>query len=354
MNHEHPKKLNMKADVVLTKAIQQFNQLTGAVMDRLYNELNININHNADAEVELTAGNETAAFLVEVKTEFRDQNIARYLNKVKDKPGGWLLVCQYIPKPLKEILRKQGLNYLEVPGNCFIRRGAMFFYINDKAVTAERQPKEGKLWKQAGLKFLFGILIKPELLNQPYRQTAMETNIALGNIGPFIAELREEGFLKEGSKDGHPFLFIENKALLQNKWIELFNAILKPKLKQGRFRFVNNEDEKKWELLPAAIPYKFYWGGEPAAAMLTGHLQPEIFTIYTKEAKTNIMKQLRLVPDRNGNVEILDIFWKTELLDFLNINTKTVHPFLAYAELLTSLDSRNRETAERIKQQYLD
>jgi hypothetical protein len=61
-----------------------------------------------------------------------------------------------------------------------------------------------------------------------------------------------------------------------------------------------------------------------------------------------------LVPDKNGNVEMMQIFWETPEIDFINGKAKTIPPLLAYADLITSLDSRNRETAERIKQKYLD
>jgi hypothetical protein len=318
-------------------------------MNMLHNELDAN-GQKTDAVIELRAGTQKATFLAEVKTEFREQNMARYLNKVKDKPGEWLLVCQYIPKPLKEILKKQGFNYLEVPGNCFIRREGMFFYINDKAVTTGRQPKEGKLWNQAGLKFLFGVLTDPELLNAPYRQIAKATQVALGNIGPFMEELKQEGFLKEGMKNALPLLFIEHKEILQNKWIELFNTVLRPKLKEGKFRFADANKQRQWQDIPAN---NFYWGGEPAGAILTRFLEPEMLTAYTKLPAVELMKELRLVPDKNGNVEIMHIFWETPMMDFLDGKTKTVPPLLAYAELVTSLDSRNRETAERIKQQYL-
>ena len=352
MNHEQFKILNMKEEEILEKATRKFRDITGMKME-VVNNLLTNPHANADAIVKLTADNQEVTLWVEIKNEIREQNLPRFLYYIKNNPTEWLLVCQYIPKPLKENLKNQGINYLETAGNCFIRKDGLYFYINDKAVTAQRQPKEGKLWKQAGLKFLFGILEKPELLNGPYRTMGEVAKVALGNIGPFIQELKDEGFVKEGIEDGKPILMFENKEMLRNKWIELFNAVLKPKLKQGRFRFINKTDLQNWKETPTTFPHKFYWGGEPAAALLTEYLQPEMFTIYTKVPKIEIMKQLRLVPDKNGNIEIMDIFCNPPMLDFLNINTKTVPPFLVYAELITSLDSRNRETAERIKQKYL-
>ncbi|MBD0284320.1 MAG: hypothetical protein ICV79_02735 [Flavisolibacter sp.] len=91
-------------------------------------------------------------------------------------------------------------------------------------------------------------------------------------------------------------------------------------------------------------------GGEPAGALLKGYLHPEKFVIYSDLPKTEIMKQLHLVPDANGEVELLKPFWNTEGLP--TDNTSCVPTLLAYAELVISLDSRNRETANRIKQQF--
>jgi hypothetical protein len=64
------------------------------------------------------------------------------------------------------------------------------------------------------------------------------------------------------------------------------------------------------------------------------------------------MKQLKLVPLNTGKLEILEQFWKP--LNTEGGSVKTIPPLLAYAELITSFNSRCRETAERIKAQYLD
>ncbi|MCW3092202.1 MAG: hypothetical protein JWP81_3271 [Ferruginibacter sp.] len=340
----------MKKDEIFEQAIQQFETITGAGVKILDDRLTNN-NNKADRLIELKTANQNARFWVEIKSEIREHNVPGLLKQINDIGDDWLLICQYIPKPVKQTLKDHGVNYLETAGNCFIQKDGIFFYINDKAVTAHRQPKEGKLWNQAGLKFLFGILTNPELLNVPYRQIAQETKVALGNIGPFIEELKQEGFLKDGIKSGQHFNFIEHKDALQKKWIELFNIILRPKLKEGRFRFADKKMQGDWQNIPAD---HFYWGAEPAGAILTGFLEPEVLTVYTKLPKMELIKELRLVPDKNGQVELMHIFWEDPKPDSDSNKNKTVPPLLAYAELITSLDSRNRETAERLKQQYLD
>lgn len=96
------------------------------------------------------------------------------------------------------------------------------------------------------------------------------TEVALGNIGLFLEELKKEGFLKEGIENGNQILFLENLETLRNKWIAMFNAVLKPKLNQGRFRFVDKQILNHWEQLPNL---DFYWGAETAVRIKQQYLE---------------------------------------------------------------------------------
>ncbi len=90
------------------------------------------------------------------------------------------------------------------------------------------------------------------------------------------------------------------------------------------------------------------WGGEPAAAILTNQLAPEKFSIYTNESWLNIGQDLGLVPDSNGSVEILQLFWKDNKI------AKQVTPaLLVYADLIGSGYGRNIEMAKIILENEL-
>jgi hypothetical protein len=298
-----------------------------------------------DAAIQLTAGNKTLIFRLLLKNEIRQWQVPELLTQLNGTEPAWLLLCNYIPQPVKELLKKENINYLEAAGNCFIKKDGLFVYINDKKVTPHRQTATGKLWKPAGLRLVFTLLQNTALLNEPYRTIAQQAHIALGNIGQLLHELQEEGYIKNKKENNKNILYVERKAELQKKWVELFITLLRPKLTRGRFRFMTPADKARWKtpVLPNTC-----WGGEPAGALLTHYLEPERFTIYTTQPTTEIIKTWRLLPDKNGELEILEPFWH------IAPGKKTVPPLLAYAELATSLDSRNRETAERIKQQYLE
>ncbi|MBZ5857535.1 type IV toxin-antitoxin system AbiEi family antitoxin [Flavihumibacter profundi] len=303
-----------------------------------------------DHRIRMKTGKEVIEFAVQVKNEIRKMHLPGLLERMETrKEVNWLIISQYIPRPLKDELKGLGVNYIEASGNCFVRHGGLYLYINDQQVTEVRIPEQGKLWKAAGLKFLFVVLQNTEMINATYRSLAKTSGIALGNIGPLIEELKNGGYVKT-DKNGN--LFLENTSQLQKKWVEMFASVLRPKLKLGTFRFLGAEGVKTdWKNDPAL---HFLWGGEAAGALLTNNLRPEKFAIYSSYPKIQLMKELKLIPDEHGSLELMEMFWDEEELKHAGKDLNTVPPLLAYAELATSLDSRNRETAEKIKVRYLE
>lgn len=58
----------------------------------------------------------------------------------------------------------------------------------------------------------------------------------------------------------------------------------------------------------------------------------------------------RLRPDPNGTVEILDAFWTPP-----SSSAEPIAPLLlVYADLMTSLDGRNREVASLLRNEVFD
>src|ERR1700754_2531330 len=188
--------MNTKEQEILYQATEKLTLLTGVTIKTLKSAVDAPDN-GYDAEIEIRSARNNVHFIVEIKNELRNKN---YLPNKHRKGTENLLVAQYIPKPLKQELKSINYNYLDAAGNCFIQTPELFIYINDQQVTEARLPAEGKLWKTAGLKFLFAILIQPELLNHPYRRIADEADIALGNVGRLLEEFKKEGYLLDGGK----------------------------------------------------------------------------------------------------------------------------------------------------------
>lgn len=68
------------------------------------------------------------------------------------------------------------------------------------------------------------------------------------------------------------------------------------------------------------------------------------------------MSALKLIPsDAQGEIEVLKYFWNKNHPIFASTIqlSEAVPPILAYAELVTSNDSRNIDTAQRIFDEYI-
>lgn len=171
-----------------------------------------------------------------------------------------------------------------------------------------------------------------------------ECETALGNINYIIKDLQVQGYLvKKNNKDW----LLNNRETLINQWAENFLNKLQPEYLMGTFRFQAPDGIKNWNKLKLDAT-KTYWGGEPAADILTNYLQPATLTIYTEENRIDLIKKYRLIPDTNGNIKLYTKFWKaTE-------KNETVHPLVIYEDLLGINDPRTIELANLIYNEYLE
>lgn len=114
-------------------------------------------------------------------------------------------------------------------------------------------------------------------------------------------------------------------------------------------RFINADDVRNWcNIITYDKNGVILWGGEPGGALLTENLRPEKFTVFTDLELPEVTKALRLVPNQNGAVEVLQKFWNT---DFENTNVAPT--LLVYADLTNSGFGRNIETAKQIREHEL-
>ena len=197
-----------------------------------------------------------------------------------------------------------------------------------------------RAFTKTGLKVLFHLLCNKEDINLPQRQLAEKANVALGNIPQFIEGLKETGYLIP-LKKGH-YVWEKRKELLE-RWINEYDTVLKPKLSKERYTtFQGNFRDIRFNHALTV------WGGEPAADMLTNYLRPEKFILYTKENRKDLMKNYRLIPKKDGEIEALAMFWNNPEKQM------TAPPILVYADLLLEGGKRNLETAEIIFDEYIE
>ncbi|MFD0762842.1 type IV toxin-antitoxin system AbiEi family antitoxin [Lutibacter aestuarii] len=302
--------------------------------------MNYNNYIGVDGELDIKINNLKIKMFVEVKRDVKNHqlfNIIDYNRKFQN----FLLVAEKLYPKVKKELRENHINYLEGNGNVYINKDDIFLYIDTNKTAKNQKEKGNRAFTKTGLKVVFHFLLNPQLINQTQRDIADITKVALGNIPLIINGLLDNNFILKLNKNEY---VINNYKELLNKWITEFKQTLKPTIFKQRFRFQNENQD--WRTLQLNNE-KTVWGGEPAGDIITNHLRPEKFTLYTNETTKDLMINYRLLPDNGGNIWVYERFWKT------NFNNNTAPKELVYTDLMINDDKRSKETAKLIFDEYI-
>jgi hypothetical protein len=326
---------------LVKKALDVFRKRTRIGADFLYEKTGTD--SYGDGIIRLAHEGKKWELKAEVRLQVNRATIALYKQKM-DRAGEGLLVTDYANPELAETMRNQGIFFIDVAGNAFIDTPPLYIFVKGEKPNKVVNTKPVKrLFKPGGLKLIFALLSNPGMEKATYRDMAKAANIALGTVDSVITELKELGFLIDMAKKGRQLLKTEQ---LLRRWVEAYPENLKPKIVQEKFR----TDARDWwkDIKPADIG--LFWGGEIAAAELTGYLKPIRYTIYTDQLPGKLIYKFKFQKDPNGNVEILTPFWTFgwELAE-----NGLVPPLLIYADLMATGDARAIEAAETIYDNYL-
>jgi|SRR5208337_297887 len=327
---------------LLQKAIEAFRQATGIDLHLQRREPRQH-GQQADAELRLGFPPLEKRFCAEVKRWLNPDTLGQAIAQMKRLPEKALLVTEYVNPNMAERLKQMDVLFLDTLGNAYLNAPPIFVYM--KGHTPPRFPRERptRAFVPTGLKVVFALLCRQELVEAPYRTIAQTANVALGTVAWVLDDLVRLGHILIMGKRGRRLI---RKQQLLERWVAAFPNQLRPKLLLGRYA---GPDPKWWEHTRIG-DFRAYWGAEIAAARLTGYLKPELVTVYIRDMPGRFLAAHRLRTDPGGNVEMLKAFWNTKC-DWTD--TEIVHPLLVYADLLRTRDDRNLETARRIYDEQL-
>lgn len=319
------------------------NELLEEVRDKLFEYTGITIVYtNRKGDSNRMAQIREECFIISVKSEITQGNRGIVLQQLKDASREEnlpvLLITKYIPSAIVKSFVEDGINYIDAAGNCSIRNNGLLLIVEGKKI--ERLPKinQPRAFQEAGIKLIYCLLVNPENINKSFRELSVLSQISLGSVSTIVQELIDSKFLLKTKNKK----ILKNKTELLKRWLIAYNDVLRPKLVVKKMSFMNKTEYLNWRNLNlSSVSEKTLWGGECAGSIMTGILTPANYTIYTDATWQSLGKSLKLIPDDNGNIEILRLFYGEE-------NGNTVSPLLAYADLMGSADSRNIETAEII------
>lgn len=328
---------------IIDEALRVFEKNTG--FEAQFQTEHLNHARYPDGLVQIALRNDKWYFAVEVKT--RVTRVTAGIGKLDllNREEKALVVTEYVTPPIADLLKELNIFFMDTAGNAYINEPPLYVFIKgNKPRLTPKAKTQKRLFKPSGLRVVFTLLNNPEIINKPYREIAKAADVALGTIGWLIWDLKEMGFCIETGQRKRKLVNVES---LFKRWVEAYPEQLRPKLVKERFEAANPNWWKDMNIKE----YCAYWGGEVAAANLTGYLKPTKATIYTNEPIGELVLKNRLRKAEQGNVEILTLFWnfKYELA-----NQDIVPPILIYTELMATGDHRNIEAAKIIYEKYID
>ena len=307
-----------------------------------------------DTELEINYKNKINSFYVIIKKNFSIETL-RYLlinetiNRKQKK--NILLISENLSKPIIKDLKKGKINFIDLNGNIFINIEPIYLFIHERKNISRRRKKPNAIFYPAGLKLLFLFFNIPESVNYPIRSLANYTKTSIGSISNNIKSLEELGYLIK--YDEYNRILIKQEDLFL-RWITAYLEKLRPKLLRGKYSLLNN---KKFHQGISLKKWDTFFSGELGAEVLDLNIKAENIIIYSNEEKIKIMKEFQLIPDLNGKVEILDIFWDDILIrekSKFKLNTLNLAPLLLiYTDLLISDSSRILNITKDIYERYI-
>jgi len=300
----------------------------------------------ADARLRIRLGDQEAQYLAEVKRGLRPATLGAALLQLERLGEQALLVTDYVTPPLADKLRERGVAFLDVAGNAYLNRPPPMLVWVKGARPVEKPAAvraTGRAFQPTGMRVVFALLCRPELVERPYREIARFAGVAHGTVGMVIVDLVQGGFIIDLDQAGRR---LRNCRRLLDIWVEAYARTLRPRLLLGRYRA---PDRDWWEVVEAHA-YKVQFGAEPAAARLTHYLRPGVATFYAEKIPARLLADYRLHTDPAGDIEIRKRFWPFEQAwDHPDLTP----PVLIYADLLATGDARCMEAAKRVYETYL-
>jgi hypothetical protein len=289
-----------------------------------------------------------------------------------------LLVAPYVSGPMGARLREAGIRYVDAVGNVFLTidgpQGVQHMALVEGRTPARPQAAE-RAWRAPGYQVLFALLVRPSLLEAAVREVATMAEVSTSPVLQVRDKLIELGFAVK-RKNG---LAWTTGALPKARelWLRGYATTLRPSLLLQRYRPRQRMDIPTLEQeIEARLQerYTWRWGGAAAAFRLDRHYRGETTVVHIDAPRTSTQEltaTLRMIPDPAGSVVVLrrpgtlafDLGPAALRLPLLAeapgaltqvVQPYTVHPLLAWAELLEEGNDRASEAAAELAAQLLD
>ena len=253
-----------------------------------------------------------------------------------------LLAAPHIAPDAAQALALDGIPFVDAAGNAYFAGPGLFVRVVGREPPKDlpRPQATPRLFAAKGMRVMFVLLALPNYLGRPQREIAAAAQVAVGTVAGVFQGLRSLGYLREGKTPR-----LVRRGDLMTQWV---NAYIQIKPHQTTLKNFRAADPEWWKTIDLKA-YDACFGGDVAAAKLTGYLKPALCIVHAFGDATALKRDARMRADPQGDILITDAFWRFPAEQ----RADTAPPLLVYAELLASGDPRAIETAQLIHARFL-
>jgi hypothetical protein len=161
-----------------------------------------------------------------------------------------------------------------------------------------------------------------------------------------LLRLERQGFIHR--KRG---VIVDQRAVL-DRWLSAYAEVVRPAWLVGRYRPQARDPEAVERMIEAAWNKRSWvYGGAAAGWRMTEFYRGGETVLHVDAVTDEALRQLRVLPDRTGPLTILRT---PGTIAYEGSAARLAHPLLVYTEMMASTDSRAREAAAEIREQFLE
>jgi hypothetical protein len=319
-----------------------------------------------DADVLLRwRGPQTAnTYVVELKPNLEHQDVwavAEQLRQYRERAARRphtraLILAPFIRREQGAVLERYDIDYADLAGNAHLQAPGLHIHVEGRRPATTR-PRTRRRMTRGWAKTVLALLVRPGLVQQPYRPIAETADVVPATVMTCLADLKAGGFIRREGRTRH----LANTRELVTLWIQAYLDVLRPRLVQRNFqmKIVNKPD--RWQRLNDVLAqHDVRWAltGGDAAFLTDPHLRAEQTEIYAAPEqfdKTGLLRDLQIQPAVAGNLQVIEPPAPIALQgDIARPATPTAPLLLTYAELRYRNDDQANEAAELLLPRVLE
>lgn len=266
----------------------------------------------ADAVLRWTQAGKTTTYIVEHKRHLATQDVRavaaqleRWLAAAKGPNRRGLLLAPYIRTEQGVVLRERGIDYVDLVGNAHLEAPGVFVHVEGKRPDRDQRPTRTRLTK-GWVKTVMALLIRPELLNGPYRPLAEAADVALGTVTACMRDLETRGLL-ERTRQQRAVADVPDLVAL---WVQTYGEVLRPKLQVRHFQMRDTEMRARWERLDHVLQTPWALTGADGATIRNDFFRAPETEIYADPERLEDRDALRALvaqpAARQGNLRVIE------------------------------------------------